>query len=184
MVCFKDRTNYILREHHANIQFDEKMQIIKSALKFICNDIATTDLQPKLYHSANTVTDIPSQLALLPESLGMFLKSLLNTDEWVATWGQNFIMAYRRRSGVVSYRMGLAIQMDNRFGYKWLRNKLHRLGYTESDAETKKYKYCFLNDTNEVRICDGSGTPVTNIEEIDVEIDDKVEIDGISVLMV
>ena len=82
MVCFNDRTNYILREHHANIQFDdEKMQIIKSALKFICNDIATTDLHPKLYHSANTVTDIPSQLALLPESLGIFLKSILKTDE-------------------------------------------------------------------------------------------------------
>ena len=92
VVCFKDRTSYMLREHHANIQFgDEKTQIIKSALKFICSDIATTDLDPKLYPSAHTMTDIDSQLALLPESLRIFLKPILNTDERVTTWGQNII---------------------------------------------------------------------------------------------
>ena len=36
VVCFKDRTSYILREHYDNIQFsDEKTQIITSAVKFI-----------------------------------------------------------------------------------------------------------------------------------------------------
>ncbi len=50
VLCFRDKTSNILREHHANIQFgDEKTQIIKTALKFICNDIATIDLDPKSY---------------------------------------------------------------------------------------------------------------------------------------
>ena len=48
VVRFKDRTIDILRVHQANLQFgNEKTQIIKSALKFICNDIATTDHDKK-----------------------------------------------------------------------------------------------------------------------------------------
>ena len=43
-------TERILREHHANRQHgDEKAQIIKTTLKFICNDIAMIDLDPKSY---------------------------------------------------------------------------------------------------------------------------------------
>ena len=86
VVCFKHRTSDILREHHANLQFgDEKTQIIMSALKLICNDIAATDLDKKLYPTLRSMTDIPRQLALLPESLRMFLKTIFKTDERVAT---------------------------------------------------------------------------------------------------
>lgn len=53
VICFRDNTSNILREHHANLQFtDEKTQIIKTALKFICNDIATIDLDPTSYPTA------------------------------------------------------------------------------------------------------------------------------------
>uniref|UniRef100_UPI00358FF9DE uncharacterized protein isoform X2 n=1 Tax=Myxine glutinosa TaxID=7769 RepID=UPI00358FF9DE len=61
VLCFKDKTSNILREHHVNVQLgDEKTQIIKTALKFICNDIATIDLHPKLYPTAHSMTDIPT----------------------------------------------------------------------------------------------------------------------------
>ena len=110
VLCFRDRTSDILREHHANLQFaDEKTQIIKTALKFICNDIATIDLDPKSYPTAHSMTDIPGQMALLPDSLQMFLRPIVKTDERVAIWGQNFIKACRPRSGVLPYQMGLAI---------------------------------------------------------------------------
>ena len=56
-------------------------------------------------------------------------------------------------------------------------NKLHRLGYTESYAETQSYKYCFLNDTNGVGVSDASGALGTIIEETDDQIDDEVEVD-------
>lgn len=178
VLCFRDKTSNILREHHANIQFgDEKTQIIKTALKFICNDIATIDLDTKSYPSAHSMTDIPNQLALVPESLQMFLRPILKTDERVAIWGQNFIKAYRPRSGVLPYQMGLAIQLDHRFGSKWMLNKLHRLGYTESYAETQSYKYCFLNDRNAVSISDASGGLDTIIEETNDQVDDENEVD-------
>ena len=178
VLCFRDRTSNILREHYANIQFgDEKTQNIKTALKFICNDIATMDLDPKFYPTVHTMTDISSQLALVPESLQMFLRPIVKTDERVAVWGQNFVKAYRPRSGVLPYQMGLATQLDHRFGSKWMLNKFHRLGYTESYAETQSYKYCYLNEKNGVGISGASGALGTITEETDNQIDDEVEVD-------
>ena len=137
VLCLKNNTSNILRENYANLELgDEKTQIIKTALKFICNDIAMIDLDPKSYPTAHSMTDIHSQLALFPESHQMFLKLIVKTDERVAVWGQNFIKASLPRSGVLPYQMGLAIQLDHRFGSKWMLNKLHQLGYTESYLET------------------------------------------------
>ena len=175
VLCFRDKTDNILREHHANIQFgDEKTQIIKTALKFIYNDIATIDLDPMSYPTTHGMSDIPSQLALIPESLKMFLRPIAKTDEKVAIWGQNFIKAYRPRSGVLPYQMGLAIQLDHRFGSKWLLNKFHRLGYTESYTETQRYKYCFLNVKNGVGISDDPSILGTTGDE---QIDDEADVD-------
>jgi len=59
ILCLRGRASNILREHHSNVQLgDEKTQIIKTALKFIHNDIATIDLDAKSYPSAHCVTDI------------------------------------------------------------------------------------------------------------------------------
>lgn len=179
VLCLKDITSDILREHHDNLQQgDEKTQIIKTALKFICNDIAIIDLDSKLYPTAHSMGDIQSQLALVPESLQMFLRSIVKTDERVAAWGQNFIKACRPRSGVLPYQMGLAIQLDHRFGSKWMINKLHRLGYTESYSETQNYKYCFLNERNGDGIPVTSGTLDTIVEETDDQIDDEIAVDA------
>ena len=94
MLCFRDKTNRILQEHHTNLQLgEEKTQIIKTALKLICNDITTVDLDPKSCPTAHSMTDISSQLALVPESLQMFLRLIVKTDERVAIWWQNFIKA-------------------------------------------------------------------------------------------
>ena len=90
------------------------------------------------------MTDIDSQLTLVPASLQMFLRPIVKADERVAVWGKNFIKACRPRSGVLPHQMGLPIQLANRFGSKWMLNKFHRLGYTESYKETQNYKYCFL----------------------------------------
>uniref|UniRef100_UPI00358E900A uncharacterized protein n=1 Tax=Myxine glutinosa TaxID=7769 RepID=UPI00358E900A len=179
VLCLKDGTNNILREHHANLDHgDEKTQIIKTALKFISNDIALIDLGPKSYHTTHSMTDIDSQLTLVPASLQMFLRPIVKTDERVAVWGQNFIKACRPRSGVLPHQMGLAIQLDHRFGSKWMLNKFHRLGYTESYTETQNYKYCFLNSRSGDDVPDTSGTLDTIVEETDEQINDEVAVDA------
>ena len=96
MLYLKDGTNRILREHHANLQHgEEKAQIIKTALKFTCNDIAMIDLDPKSYPTPKSTTDIAKQLEIVPANLQMFLRPILKTDERVAVWGQKFMKACR-----------------------------------------------------------------------------------------
>ena len=174
----KDKASTILREHHVNLQLgEEKNQIIKTALKLICNDIATINLDPKTYPTVQNMGNISSQLALVPESLQMVLRPILMTDEKVAIWGQNFIKAYRPRSGVLPYQMGLAIQLDHKFGSKWMLDKLHRLGCSESYAELHNYKYCFLNNKKRVGTSNSSGTLDTIVEETDDQINAEFEVD-------
>jgi len=179
VLYLKDDTDNILREHHANLEVgDEKTQIIKTALKFICNDIALIDLYLKSYPTANMMTDIDSQLALVPASLQMFLRPIVKTDERVAVWGPNFIKPCRPRSGVLPYQMGLAIQLDHRFGSTWILDKLHRLGYTESYSETQNYKYSFLNSMTGDGAPDTSGTIDTSVEEANDLMNDELAVDA------
>ena len=107
----------------------------------------------------------------------MFLRPILKTDERVAIWGQNFIKTCRPRSGVLPNQIGLAVQLDHRYGSKWMLDKLHRLGYTESYSETQNYKYCFLNERNRFVISDTSKTLDSNLEEADKKIDNDIVID-------
>ena len=59
VLCLKDGTNNILREHHANLEHrDGKIHIIKRARKFICNDIAMIDLDILLCPNTHSMTDI------------------------------------------------------------------------------------------------------------------------------
>ena len=70
VLCLSYGTDSILHEHHANLEHgDEKTQIIKTTLKFICNDIAMLDLDPKSYPTSHSMADINSQLALVPAEL-------------------------------------------------------------------------------------------------------------------
>ena len=88
VLCLKDGTDNILREHHANLEHgDDKTQIIKTALKLVCNDIAMIDLHQNSYLAAHSMTDIHSQLALVPVSLQMFLRPIVKTDEKLSFWG-------------------------------------------------------------------------------------------------
>jgi len=55
---------------HSSLHFgDEKTQIIRTALKLICNDTTTIN---QLYLSAYRMTDISSLLALVSENLQIF----------------------------------------------------------------------------------------------------------------
>ena len=135
------------------------------------------DLDAKSYPTAHSMTDIYNQLALVPESLQMFLRLIVKIDERVAVWGQNFIKACRPWSGVLPHQMWLAMQLDHRFVSKWMPNKLHWLGYTESCLETQNYKYCFLNSRGGNGTPDTSGTLDTIEEETDDLISDEVMVD-------
>ena len=106
MLCLKDGTISILREHHANLEHrDGKTLVIKRAHKFICNDIAMIDLDQLSYPTAHSMTDIDNQLQLLlvPVNLQMFLRPIAKTDKRVAERFQGC----QPLSGVLPHQMGL-----------------------------------------------------------------------------
>ena len=153
IVCLKDTTNAILRDYRQQVitplhtldDAELKELTISTAINLICGDLARVPLDRKKYPSVDSMTNTESQLALIPDSLQQLLKPIVKTDEMVAVWGQNLLKAYRPRSGVMPSHLGLTIQLDHKFGSKWLIERCHRLGYSESYAELQRYKYCYLN---------------------------------------
>ena len=180
MLCLKDGTDRILREHLASLQHgEEKAQIIETALTFIRNDIAMFDLGPKSYPTRKSTTDIEKQLKIVPANLQMFLRPILKTDERVAVWGQNFIKACRPKSGMLPYQMGIAVQLSHQFGSKWMLHKLHLLGYTESYSEIQNYKYSYLNSRGENDVSSTTNDVLeTIVEGIPDQNDGETEVDA------
>ena len=125
MFCLKDLIAGIIREHHNNKEDDDKTKIIKSAVKLIQNDIALVNMNSSLYPSINAMTDLDGQLKLIPESLKLFLKPLLKQGKRVAFWSQSIVKMSRPRSGVLPLPMCLALQLEGRFGSKWLLDGMH-----------------------------------------------------------
>ena len=90
LLCFRDNTA-IIREHHKKMEAstDEKTLLIETASKLILHDIQMVNLSPKYYPTVEQMTDLDSQLDLLPQSLKSLLKPLVKSDERVASWGKN-----------------------------------------------------------------------------------------------
>ena len=116
VLCFKDLTADILREHNQNVDDDEKTKIIKSAVRLVKNDIALVNLNSTVYPSLTDMTDENRQSVSIPDSIKLLLKPLLKTDQRVAFWGQSLIRACRPRSGVLPLPLRLSLQIDHRFG--------------------------------------------------------------------
>ena len=86
------------------------------------------------------MASVEEQLNLIPESLKTFLEPIVKSDNKLATWSQNLLKAHKPRSAIVSSQLGLTIQLDHKFGSRWLIDRLNRLRYCESYGELHNYK--------------------------------------------
>ena len=136
-----DMSASIIREHHDNTEDDDKTKIINTAVKLIKNDISLLDIDRSVYPSITEMIDPDRQLELVRESMKLLLRPLLKPDIKVSIWEQNLIRCSRPRSGLVPLPLRFALQLDHRFGSKWILNKLHSLGLCESYNENPLYKF-------------------------------------------
>ena len=110
MLCLKDGTNNILREHHDNLEHrDGKTHITKRARKLICNDIAMIDLDLLSYPTTHSTTDIDNQLqpVLVPcEPSDVLETNYQDRQESCCLEAERF-QGCQPLSGVLPHQMGL-----------------------------------------------------------------------------
>ena len=126
--CLKNTTNAILREYKTGLndcsEFENdsslKDLIIRTASTLILHDLDRVHCDNKQYPSICSMASVEEQLNLIPESLKTFLEPIVKSDDKLATWSQNLLKAYKPRSAIMSSQLGLSIQVDHKFGSKWL----------------------------------------------------------------
>ena len=146
VLCLKDMSASTIRQYHDNTKDDDKTKIINLAVKLIENDISLLEIDKSVYLSITEMFHPDRQLELVPKSEKLLLRPLLKSDIKVAFWGQKLIRCSRPRSGLIPLRQRLDVQLDCRFGSKWLLNELHSFGLCESYNETSQYKYNYIRN--------------------------------------
>ena len=169
----KRRTDVLcFKEYHDNTEDDDMTKVINTAVKLIKNDISLLEIDRSVYPFITEMIEPDRQLELVPESVKLLLRLLLKSDIKVAFWGQNLIRCSRPRSGVVSLPLRFALQLDHRFGSKWLLNELHLFGLCESYNETSQYKYNYIRNKFHVEI---ESNQMETILEVVEEGNDDIE---------
>lgn len=173
VLCFQSTCSEILKEFHKEkvqqSEEDEKKRIFKTCAKLLLDEIRTAEIPRDVYP---TTASLKSPCSFVPSSLLDFMKHFSHSEERAEVWSQNFIKSVRPRSGVMPHHLGLTLQLDHRFGSKWLINKLHSYGYCESYHELMQYKWQFL-DLRTVE--PGSQSSVNDEDpELQMELDDHV----------
>ena len=135
IVCFKDMTNFIIRNM---IKTNEtKESVISAAAKMIRSEIRNMNVSKSYYPS---VSEIEDSEKWIPESLEILLGHLISSTLKKRSIGQCIVQAARPRSAIAPIPFGLGIELDLRFGSKWLVNQLARFGITIKADEVVRFK--------------------------------------------
>ena len=167
ILCFRSSINNIIREYHkkqTQTEEEEAKKIIITAAKLICNDIKTTKKDSSTYPS---VTEMAQKCPLVPSSLMLFLSFFHKSELVQNVWGQAFFKALRPRSGPMPYILGLALELEHKFGSKYLIDRLHSMQYCESYAEMLMYKWSYLKHLLQKKVAENRNMNV--LDDIDEE---------------
>lgn len=142
VLCFKDLSNKIIRDYHNKDinKEDEELEIIKTAIKLLKNRIKSMKLDPTVYPSKHELTADYK----VPETLQYFIDQFTASPEQTNLWKQMFVKAVRPRSGPMPYLLALGIQLDHKYGSKWLNQRMSKLGFCEGPDELYRYKWSYL----------------------------------------
>ena len=80
------------------------------------------------------------------------------------------------RSGVLPLPMRFALQLEHRFGFKWLLNEMYYLGFSESYHEVSNYEYCYIGNNVKIKI-QSSNSLETIVEEEQQEDDNIINVE-------
>ena len=132
-------TSFIL-ESFKNTKEQTPNDIITTAAKIIKSDIREITADKSKYPSTEELSDIDYETKWVPESLKIFLSSLVSSSLKQLGIGQCIVQASRPRSLIVPIPFGIGIDVDKSFGTKWLVDHLAKFGFSVTSDEVKLFK--------------------------------------------
>ncbi|CAG2214599.1 unnamed protein product [Mytilus edulis] len=147
VITLRKTATSILHDFHqkqnASDPESEKMNIIKAAASLIKSDIKSKIGTKTEYPSVSDVESLECNEHYLPDSLRLFLNSLISTCNHslkLSAIGQTIIQATRPRSLIAPLQIGLAVQMHHHFGSRFLIDSLYNMGFSSSYSEVQRYE--------------------------------------------
>ena len=178
LVCFKDAAKFIIEKSKANNEdATEGEVIIKTAAKLIKAEISNQKFNTDSYPSRHDIEHHESSLVPL---LRLFMEGLTSDELKQSAIGQTITKAIQTRFYIPPLLLGLGIELDLKFGSKWLTNELFKLGFCLSPSEITRFKHSVManTDSNSEKLLDGSFTQwvADNVDHNICTLDGKIHL--------
>ena len=139
LVCFKEMTDYILRQLKGH-RSETKEEVMKAAAKIIKEEIREMNFSRDFYPSVDEITFSEEGEKWIPESLRMFMKFLVPSRLKQLSLSQCIFQATRPRTVIAPIPFEVRIDIDKSMGCKQLITHLVRLGFSVTPEEVSRYK--------------------------------------------
>lgn len=163
-ICFKRGLNKCLQdswyETRKSSEKHEKLRIVEQASHIILQDIRALNYDLDNY---NSPTDFLRNVKDIPETLNLFLETLIKTHKhtpkkgswakWenrILTAAHILISSVRPRSFISPILLGLSCMMHTKFAARGLIDCLSNIGLCASYTETVKFENSLINDPENI----------------------------------
>ena len=156
LVCFKDVATFIIEKSKMeNEDANEGEVIIKTAAKLIKAEIVNQRFNAEDYPSKYDIEHHEKSLVPL---LHLFMNEVTSDELKQSSIGQTITKVIGTRFYIPPLLFGLGIELDHKFGSKWLTNELFKLGFCISPSEITRFKQSVMvnNDSNVEVVLNGS----------------------------
>ena len=137
LVCFKDVAQFIIKRSKKENENTNEEVIIKTAAKLIKAEIQNQKFNTEIYPSRRDIENHTDSLAPLLQN---FMKELVCDELKQSSIGQAIMKAVKIRFYIPPLLFGLGVELDHKFGSKWLTNEVYKLGFSISPSEIARFK--------------------------------------------
>ena len=152
VVTVKETAANILQQFKDSPQTDdeetEKRNIVRAAARLMKADIKNIDTCRDFYPDPSEVRSLEKTVTYVPQSLRILLQETFSgksCDLKVASIGQSIVQLTRLRAIVAPIQYGLAVQMHQHFGSRFLVDSLHSHGFCLPYSEVLRFLKCAAN---------------------------------------
>lgn len=131
----------------------ERNAIISTSANIIKSEVMQIPANKSVYPSSDTLSNLKAQINFLPNTLHNLLDKMFveaNRDLKIASIGQAIVQAIRPRTVIAPLQLGLGVQAHHNFKSKFIVETLHKMGFSSSYPEVKKFKLCAATTVEDI----------------------------------